>query len=82
MEMGGGGGGVSEILSVVGVWICSGTTHAIDKKIIISSAYCRMNGSSAVTFNVSLHTLTRDYQPTPPPPPTLAGAALNLSKNK
>ena len=24
---------VSEILSVVGVWIFSGTTHAIDKKI-------------------------------------------------
>ena len=81
MEMG-GGGDVSEILSMVGVWICTGTTHAIDKKIIISSAYCRMNGSSAVTFNVSLYTRTRDYQPTPPPPPTLAFAALNLSKNK
>ena len=81
MEMG-GGGDVSEILSMVGVWICSGTTHAIDKKIIISSAYCRMNGSSAVTFNVSLYTRTRDYQPTPPPPPTLAFAALNVSKNK
>ena len=36
---------------------------------IISSAHCRMNGSSALTFNVSLYTHTRYYQPPPPPLP-------------
>ena len=47
---------------------------------IISSAHCRMNGSSALTFNVSLYTHTIDYQPPPPPPSpyTLACAALNI----